>query len=50
MKVGETDERIGTHFRKINVHGAARCLVCSKDVAYGNRGIENKKKKKKEGI
>ena len=47
VKVGETDERIGTHFRK-TVLGTARCLVCSKDVAYGNRCIENEKKKKKE--
>ena len=43
MKVGEIDEYIGTHFRKI-VRGTARYLVCSKDVAYDNRGIENKNK------
>ena len=30
VKVGETDEHIGTHFRKIDVRGTARCLVCSK--------------------
>ena len=45
VEVGETDEHIGTRFHKI-VHGAARCLVCSKDVAYGYRGIEKKKEKK----
>ena len=46
VKFGETDERIGIHFRKIDVRGTASCLVCSKDVAYDNRDIENKKKKK----
>ena len=53
VKVGETDEHIGTHFHKI-VRGTARCLVCSKDVAYGNRSIKNlnlkKKKEKKKGF
>ena len=49
VKVGETDEHIGTHFRK-TVCGTARCLVCSKDVAYGNRCIENEKKRKKKNL
>ena len=45
VKVGETDERIGTHFRKI-VHGTARYLICSRDVAYGNRSSRIKTRKK----
>ena len=40
VKVGETDERTGTHFCKI-MRGTARC--CSKDVAYG---IKKKRERK----
>ena len=47
VKAGETVGRIGTPFCKFDARGIARCFVCSKDVAYGNRGIENKNGKKR---
>ena len=39
VQVGEQEQRIGQHMRKIDVAGTARCLVCTKEVAYGKRGI-----------
>ena len=32
-------EHIGIWFRKVDVTGAACCIVCNKDVSYASRGV-----------
>ena len=41
VKIGEVvkKERIGSRFRKVNVSGAAWCVLCNTDVSYASRGV-----------
>ena len=37
---GEKDiETVGENFRKIDLPGKARCLLCQKDISYGGKGV-----------
>ena len=40
VKVGESKQRIGDHFRKVDSEGRmARCITCNKELSYAKRGI-----------
>ena len=35
----KVEETVGECFRKIDVPGKARCIVCAKDITYAGKGV-----------